>query len=33
MCVCVHVLNSTCWDLCGLGSHAVRELSRDDEKV
>ena len=26
---CVHVLKSTCSDLCGLGSHAVRELSRE----
>ena len=29
MCGCVHVLKSTCSDLCGLGSHAVRELIRE----
>ena len=29
MCGCVHVLKSTCSDLCGLGSHAVRVLSRE----
>ena len=30
--MCVHVLKSTCWDLCGLGSHTVRELSVENRK-
>ena len=31
--VCVHVLKSKCWDLCSLGSHAVRELTLEQRRA